>query len=291
MMKDYMLGIVIVNYNGAKYQNDCIKCILNSNYKNYYIIVVDNASKDNSMELLCEFNDEKIITIKCDENYGVAKGNNIGIKKSIELKTDYTILLNNDTLFDSDLIGKLVDCTDKADVIVPKMYYPNSKTIWYDGGYFSKLRCSSKHIDMGKEDSLNKKSDYYDYAPTTCMLIKNDVFDKVGLMDEDYFLYFDDTDFCFRLKKQGYKLYLNEDAILTHLISQSSGGENSKTTIYYMIRNKFFFVRKYKKDFPFISRLIFNCYKRAQIFLKSNKYAKKAFLDFKKGKMGRSEDL
>lgn len=284
-----LIGIVIVNYNGQKFQNDCIKCILNNTYDNYKIIIVDNASTDDSMKLLSDFNDDRIIKLFCDENYGVAKGNNIGIKKSMELGTDCTLLLNNDTIFDSNLLKEMVTGLEKNPVVTPKMYYKDSNKIWYAGGGFSKLKCNSQHYHFNEIDKFNYKNTLFDYAPTTCMLISNDVFNAVGLMDETYFMYCDDTDFCFRLNNNKIKILLLKDVAITHLVSQSSGGSESKTFIYYSIRNKLYFMNKFKKHF-FRGFIWINfMLKKTKAIVKRNKYMKMAIDDYKNNAMGRRE--
>ncbi|HBN12613.1 MAG TPA: glycosyltransferase family 2 protein, partial [Clostridiales bacterium] len=245
-----VIGIVIVNYNGAAYQSSCIQSILDSKYKNFVIIVVDNNSSDNSMQMLDEFVSENIVKIFCPENYGVAKGNNIGIQKSKELGCKYTLLLNNDTVLTEELLSKLiVEAGQGEQVIVPKIYYYGTQVIWYGGGVLSHLKCTSLHLNFRKTDENIQFQKYYEYAPTCCMLINNDVFDSVGLFDENYFLYFDDTDFCFRLKLNGINIRFIEDAVIFHKVSMSTGGEqsNSKVQIYYNNRNRFYFYNKFKK--------------------------------------------
>ena len=284
-----LIGIVIVNYNGQKFLDGCLSCIFKNTFTNYSVIIVDNKSTDKSIELLDKYDDPRIVKILCDDNFGVAKGNNIGIKKSIELGTKYTLLLNNDTLFDEKLFETMLAACEKHNVVVPKMYYPDSKMIWYYGGFFSKIRCGSHHSNMRKIDTKTKDL-ICDYAPTTCMLINNSIFEKIGFMDEDYFLYCDDTDFCFRMKKINQKIYVLGNTFIYHLVSQSSGGENSKVSVYYSSRNRYYFINKYKRDFLF-TRWIYYSYKRLKMVLKSDKVMKKARDDFRNGRMGRCDSL
>lgn len=288
------IGVVIVNYNGEKYQNDCIDCILNQEYKNYKIIIVDNCSNDNSMKLL-ETNDE-IIKIYNKENLGVAEGNNIGIRKSIEIGCEYTLLLNNDTTFDKTLFDKLVRLTSLYDVVVPKIYYYNTNDIWYGGGFFSKIRCSTKHLYYKKKDNKCRFKNFYYYAPTCCMLIKNSVFSLIGLMDKDYFLYYDDSDFCARLYERRIKIGFESNVRFDHLVSKSTGS-NSKLSLYYLTRNKLIFMSKNKNLFNSFFLMV----NKGLIYTRLLKYKiikspiydtyHNAVLDYKNHKYGKSNHL
>ena len=291
------IGIVIVNYNGRKCQNNCIKSIFKNSFQNFKIIVVDNNSSDDSLELLSEFNDDRIVIIRCDDNFGIAKGNNIGIKKSKELGLDYTLLLNNDTILKENLLDELLDNIDEECVCTPKMYCADGKTIWYGGGTFVKYRGNTRHTYyLEEETSETKYEEFQTYAPTTCMLIPNTFFDEVGLIDEKYFLYFDDVDFCFRLLKSDRKIKLCSNTSIIHLVGQSSGGDESKFSIYYMTRNKFYFLNKFKKDFNIFIRCLVRIDKRLKCIkgkMKKNNYAiiGKAISDYKHKRMGRCDTL
>ncbi len=289
-----LISIVIVNYNGAKYQNNCIQSILNNSYQNFKIIVVDNHSTDDSINMLKEFKDDRLILILEKENHGIAKGNNIGIKKSLELKSDYTLLLNNDTILEKNLLQTLLQEIENERVCVPKIYLEDGETIWYGGGGFKKWRGNAKHFNYLQKEKSIKYQKYYDYSPTTCMLIDNCVFKDVGLMDEKYFLYFDDTDFCFRLKQNNIRIKFTYNTFIKHLVGQSSGGEKSELSIYYMSRNKLYFVHKYSSYFNSLIRFLVLYAKKMDAlfgYLKrdNRRIIKKAIQDFQAGKMGKCD--
>ena len=294
MSEQPLVGIVIVNYNGAGYQNECIHSIFAAGYDNIRIIVVDNASTDGSMELLNEFQDERIIKIYHRENGGVAQGNNIGIRKSIELGCEYSLLLNNDTVVTPGFLQKLVNV--EKDIVCPKIYYYNSdKIIWYGGGKFVKWKGNSTHLHFKKKDEGIKYKKYYDYAPTCCLLINNRVFGTVGEMDEKYFLYYDDSDFLYRANKKGYKVFFCPESVIFHKVSLATGGDKSPTSLYYSNRNRFYFIKKNKlglfaKLFAYFSRkikILISKIKRTTDWI----YIREGMKDFKNGKMYRKEDL
>jgi Predicted glycosyltransferases len=241
------IGIVIVNYNGEKYQNDCIKSIMLQTYTDFEIIVVDSLSSDNSIEKL-KSNYPSVKVIMCNENVGVAKGNNLGIKESINDGCDYTLLLNNDVEMPSDLLQILISKAAENIVVVPKIYYfqPND-LLWFDGGNINWKKGIAEHWGFQKKDiESHNPEQYINYSPTCCMLINNKEFEKIGYIDEKYFMYYDDTDLCVRLSEQNIKILYVPSAKLYHKVSSSTGGENSKLKIYYQSRNQLYFINKFK---------------------------------------------
>ncbi|OPX50363.1 glycosyltransferase family 2 protein [Clostridium thermobutyricum] len=240
------IGIVLVNYNGEKFQNECIESIKSMDYKNYEIIVVDNASTDKSVEKLLEsFSD--IHLIRESVNKGIAEGNNIGIKKAIQLDCEYILLLNNDTEVDKYMLTNMLNKANERTLVTCKMFYFDEKNkIWFAGGEILWGKGTTKHygIDEYDTDRFNK-SKYVEYSPTCSLLIHRNVFEDIGFMDEKYFLYFDDTDFIARANNKGYKIWYEASAKLWHKVSSSSGGNNSKLYNYYINRNRIYFINKF----------------------------------------------
>lgn len=257
------VGIVLVNYNGEKFQNNCIKTIKNMTYKNYETIVVDNDSKDNSVKLLREeYPDVKII--ETGENCGVAKGNNIGIKAALEDNCEYILLLNNDTEVDKEMLSRMIDKANEKTMVTCKMYYYEPENvIWCAGGKINWGKATTTHFGENEVDiGQHEKSRFVEYTPTCCLLIHKDIFLKIGLMDEDYFMYYDDTDFLVRANNYGYRVWYESGAKLWHKVSASSGGAESKINIYYGNRNRLYFINKFYKfklnvlSFYYLTRFI-----------------------------------
>lgn len=293
-----MVGIVIVNYNGAKYQNECIESILKSTYKDYKIIIVDNASKDDSMELLNKFDDDRIVKVYSKENLGVAAGNNLGVIKAYEYGVDSILLLNNDTVLEENTIQLMVESMNSGnDIVSPLIFFWQDKTkIWYAGGKFNRFKGQSYHDFFKEKYDKQKFVDYCDYAPTCCLLIKKEVFDHVGFIDPIYFMYSDDTDFCIRCKLQGYKIKIAKEARMYHKVSLSTGGEESKLSVYYINRNRFYFLKRYRKYFSCFAYQ-FTYWSRKLKYIKSlftksnNRYIKQAYKDYKNDRMGKCDNL
>lgn len=292
------IGVVIVNYNGAKYQNEALKTIFDSTYKNIEVIIVDSASGDDSIALAkAEY--PQVHYLLQEENVGVAKGNNIGIEYAIcALDVEYVLLINNDIVLDGKAFEELIFRANENTITVPKIYYYEPKDmLWFAGGEMYWNKGESGHIgnfeiDKGQYDVER----VIGYAPTCCMLIHRNVFDKIGYIDETVFMYFDDTDLCVRINDAGYKILYVPTALMWHKVSSSGGGMDSKVYVYYNFRNKFYFMDKYKDRLEFPARL-FTCTKLLAKFLlspvykKNDKYIMKAWLDYRHGKMGRCDDL
>lgn len=292
------VGIVIVNYNGAAYQNDALHTIYESTYKNIDVVIVDSCSHDNSIQLaIDEF--PQIHVLRQNENVGVAKGNNIGIRYCIDsLDSEYILLLNNDIELDKNTIKELVSRASKYTVCVPKIYYyePHNM-IWYAGGIMLWNRGDAIHIGNFEDDhgqyDVEKNTPY---SPTCCMLIHKEVFEKIGLIEEDYFMYYDDTDLCVRILDSGFTILYVPSSFMWHKVSSSGGGMDSKTFVYYNTRNKFYFMKNYKSRIKFPARL-YTFTKLSIKFLispfykKNDKYILKAWKDYKKGVTGRCDSL
>ena len=164
--------------------------------------------------------------------------------------------MNNDIEFPENTIYDMLKYAEEKNesIIVPKIYYYGTNKLWMAGGHISKLKGTSPHRgdteeDIGQYDEI----EYTKYAPTCFMLIHKDIFKTVGMMDEKYFVYYDDTDFIWRANTLGYKIVYFPKSIVNHKVSFSTGGGESSFSIYYGTRNRVYFVFK---NFNFIFRNI-----------------------------------
>ena len=291
------VGIVIVNYNGASYQNDAMKSLYESDFKDFKVVVVDSASSDNSIELL-EKEYPEVVVLRQIENVGVARGNNIGIEYCKSIGTEYTLLMNNDIEMDSKMLGVLVEKANTDVITVPKIfYYEPHDMIWYGGGYFNWKRGNAPHIGMNEYDKGQCDEErFVEYSPTTCMLIHNSVFDRLGKIDERYFMYWDDTDWCVRVADAGLKILYVPTAIMWHKVSSSTGGMASKVKLYYMNRNKLYFLKKHSKHISTLTwiRTYLRMYYLICVgFVKknNNRIISKAIAHYRKGIDFRCDDI
>jgi GT2 family glycosyltransferase len=198
--------------------------------------------------------DKKIILIVNDKNDGFAEGNNIGIKYSIKiLNPDYLLLLNNDTVVSPDFLDKLVDFAIKnprAGMIGPKVLYYDDATLINSAGvkfhWWTGLGIN-RGIGRIEQEKYNKTKEV-DCLLGCAILIKRSVIEEIGLLDKDFFMMLEETDFCLRAKKKGYKIYYNPEAKVFHK-EAASLQKVSGTRLYFLHRNRVLIARKNYSSF------------------------------------------
>jgi GT2 family glycosyltransferase len=245
-----LIGVVTVTYNSAQVLPDFLRCIAAQTHQEYILFVVDNASTDGTLGILSRCADERLRVIANPENRGVAAGNNQGIRAALAGGCESVLLINNDTEFDSQLVAQLAEGLAEyhVEMTSPKiMYYDDPGRIWSAGGKFQawpsyrSVHLGLDEIDQGQHDQARLVS----YVPTCCVLIEKEVFEKVGLMDEQYFVYWDDTDFMYRSMRAGAKLMYLPRAKLLHKVASLTGGSTTPFGIHYLTRNRLFFLLKH----------------------------------------------
>jgi GT2 family glycosyltransferase len=244
------IGIVLLNYNGYKDTIECIRSLNNINYKNHVIIIVDNASTDNSFEILEKNINKNCFLIQSEKNNGFANGNNIGIKKALSMNCDYVILLNNDTLVHKDFINEMIKCYslyENVGLVSSKMlFYPESKKVWFGGGSFNDKKFIVTHQYYENEDNYEDSIREISFATACCLMISRNVIENVGLLPEEYFMYFEDVDYCYNVILNGYKIIYNPNAKIYHKANSSTKKEKNGFLIKYELRNRFICIEKYK---------------------------------------------
>ena len=253
------IGVVTVTYNSSLDLEDFFSSIENQDFLDFHLYIIDNNSKDNTLSKINKWNFSTKTILKNTNNIGVAAANNQGIKLALKDNCDFLLLLNNDTIFEEKLISKLIDAHYKygSSIIVPKInYFSPSNMIWYAGGFFNRKKAFLNfHRGQGEIDQNQYNfNDKVEYAPTCCALIHNSVFNDIGLMDEKYFVYFDDVDFFFRVFKNGkHEIRFRHDVHFLHkigsLISSTNKDEpfmNNNFFIEQNCKNHVYFLRKQK---------------------------------------------
>jgi GT2 family glycosyltransferase len=249
-MTQPLIGIVTVTYNSADFLAGFIDSCARQEESRYRVYCIDNDSRDNTAAVLASVNDARWIVTLNESNVGVAEGNNQGVLQALNDGCEWVLLLNNDTIFEPDFLGQLVDAcgTNEWRVVVPKIHFDEpAGHIWYGGGGFNPRRAhTGYHVGKGQLDQGQCDAEAtVDYSPTCAMLIHRSVFYDVGLMDESYFVYFDDTDFCWRLRQAGVDIGYTAKTSLVHKVGGSTGGGTSPFGAYMTARNRLYFVRKF----------------------------------------------
>lgn len=246
------VSIILVNYNGYFDTVECIKSLKNIAYDNYEIIIVDNGSTDDYLKLKKTYMQDNVIVINSGSNLGFSGGNNIGIKYAIENKTDYILLLNNDTEVEPDFLNYMVnDCMDSNDnvVVTNKIMYMREKNkIWYGGGKFNSITSRTIAYGINQEDCKEYNMPMkVSFASGCCLLIPVGIIESIGLMSEDFFLYCEDTEYCLRIQRAGYEILYEPNSKIYHKVNASTSKITGIQT-YYLVRNKMYIVKKYIKN-------------------------------------------
>jgi GT2 family glycosyltransferase len=248
------IGLVTVLYNSDGVLDGFLKSVSEQDYKNYILYIVDNSVNDKSTKLLFDLLEKydlnnKTIYLPSDKNYGVAKGNNIGILKSLEDYCDIIALVNNDIEFyDKNLFYSIVKRMNNLQTFITtvKIYFHNENLIWFVNGVFKPFKSGVLHIDEGKIDNGQFDNQIVlEYAPTCFMFFKKEVFQKVGLIDENYFVYMDDADYIYRCNQHKFHIERINDQIIYHKVGKSTGGNLSDFSFYYVFRNRIYFALKH----------------------------------------------
>lgn len=248
-MSDQRIALVTVLFNCERYLQVFFESLRSQTDRGFVVLIVDNASKDASLErarslardtgVSCEF-------IANAGNLGIAVANNQGVGRALELGIEHIVLMNNDTGFDPSLIADIreraVGEGHKAWTCLA--YHGDTDVRWYGGGYLSYWLARGIHFDQSRSRAIQRPTPV-SYAPTCLMYLHASVFGKVGMMDPQYFVYYDDTDFCKRMQLQGIRLVYDPTVTFRHYVGGSSGGDLSEFFVRISTRNKFIYIRKH----------------------------------------------
>lgn len=253
-----LISIITVNYNNTEVTSDLLSSIAISSYANYEVIIVDNGSSDNSIsELKKVYPDTKIVL--SEKNLGFAGGNNLGV---LHAEGEYVFFVNNDTVFTEHLLSTLCSkllLNDRLGAVSPMiLFYDHPEMIQYVGSTrMNRLTVRNRHVG---NKQINKGQfdleEATDYAHGAAMMIPMKVIDKVGMMCVDYFLYYEELDWCERIRAAGYLINVVPKAKIYHKESVSAG-KNSPIKTYYLTRSRFLFARRNMKGITYISALTF----------------------------------
>ena len=194
---------------------------------------------------------EGITLIQASENAGFSAGNNIGIKYAIKNKSEYILLLNNDTIITKNSINKmfleLKKHTDIEIISARIMYWDNKNLINCCGGEIDYFKGTAVIYGKGKEyKEANQEFTYTKFVTGCCMLMKTSLVEEIGFLPEEYFMYYEDVDFCAKVQQKGYKIGVCLSSIIYHKESAASGGGESPFAIEWNTRNRIIFINKYK---------------------------------------------
>ena len=293
------VAIVILNWRKPESTLECLEAIAHLNYPAglVQVIVVDNASQDRSAEIIREAF-PGVMLVENSENMGYAGGNNVGIRTALAAGSDYTWILNNDVLVQPDALSRLVQTAEvhpEAAFFGPlvKSRLDPEQIISAGGklvtGWRAVLRGTGE-LDQGQY----RRVEAVDFLSGCALLVRNPALDNIGLLDERYFLYHEDVEWCSRAQAQGFGVAFVPNAVVWHPDTRSRD-EHSAQVTYYITRNSLLFVRKYLGGWTLLKALTGYLRNLLSWTVKPRWREKKhqrnalfwALMDFVRGKYGR----
>ena len=265
------IAIILVNWNGFEYTKSCILSLLNCHYENYKIILVDNNSSDSSVEKLNK-NFPHVEYIRNKSNIGFTGANNVGIKWALENDFEYIVLLNNDTEVEPDFLDHLLSPFGQDSLVGAVqpliLEYNRRNIVWNGGGQIDYNFGRFLNVNKGSNKNQIKPIHNVDWITGCCFMLKSEVINKVGLLDDFFFVYYEDADWSIRIKKSGYKLFFQPKSIVYHhegmswiSAKKNSEGYISPKTHYLDIRNHIYIIKKYKSQFKILPTFLFQLFK------------------------------
>ena len=263
MRKQSLISIITVNYNGLDLTTELLNSIRHITYPNLEIFVVDNASRDNPQQFL-ETHYPEVKVIRSEQNLGFAGGNNLAVQQATG---EYLFFINNDAEITEGCLDKLVSTFEnntQVGMVSPLIcYFNESKNAEADliqyAGMTQVHPWTARNTTIG-EKTLDKgqfsKPQQTAYGHGAAMMVSRQTIDKVGVMFEDFFLYYEELDWCERIRRAGFNIWIEPNAKIYHKESASVGAMSTLKT-YYINRNRIYFMRRNFGGLSFIGFLLF----------------------------------
>ncbi len=247
MVKLPHVTIIVLNWNGLNDTLDCLESLGQLDYQGYRVLVVDNGSVDGSVPVIRERFPEVTI-IENGENLGYAGGNNVGLRYAMAQGADYALLLNNDTVVDPAFLRILVDVVEAEPAVGiagPTIYYhKRPDVIWSAGGAIDWRRGSTRMVGLDVQDvgQFGKNPREVDFVTGCALLVRVKAIEEAGELDERFFMYYEETEWCVRITRAGYRIIHVPQAKIWHKISPYAQADSSLIH-YYMTRNRLLFLK------------------------------------------------
>jgi GT2 family glycosyltransferase len=244
------VGIVTVNYNSAAFIGGFLDSLAAIDYPNWQLVVLDAASADGSADEI-ERRYPHAHVVRCAENVGIAKGNNLAAQYCLDQGLDYVLFVNNDTTHEPGFLRVLVDAADERTMVVPRILYADDhRLISTHAGDFDWDLGLFRNTYHGKPDGpATQVRRELRTASFCCILVPAGVWRQAGPLDERFFMYYEETDFLRKALEQGSRLLYVPEAVVYHQESASSGGGwMTPFKSYYATRNRLYLVRKHRRS-------------------------------------------
>lgn len=304
-MTKVTVAIIILNWKQPQLTLETISSVKKTKHYNFEfkIVLVDNCSPDDSWTIFNQQykNDPQVILLKTSHNSGYVGGNNFGINYCSKFNYDYYLLLNNDVIVDPSFLQNMISYAldnPNTGLIAPKIYFAKGfeyhkknykktdlgNVIWFAGGVidWNNIYCSHKgidEVDHGQYDQISQP----DYLTGCCLFINSKLINKIGLLDENYYLYLEDADYSIRTSKSNFTLTYLPTSRIWHKNSGSSGA-GSDLHHYFLTRNRLLFGYKYaslRTKFALFKQSLFQYFSTPLI------WQKKGIIDYYLNKLGK----
>jgi GT2 family glycosyltransferase len=248
-MKNPLVYAITLNWNRKDDTLDCLESLVCQTVPELHILVVDNHSTDGSPDAITR-RYPQIGQIINSENLGFAAGFNVGLKFALDAGADYLFILNNDTILASDCLERLMQPAD-ADVgiLAPLIYYASQpQRIWALGGHTNPLLLE-KHDPWAENDDAGDLPEVIDcdFVTGCAMLFPRKTLERIGLFDEKFRMYYEDSDICLRVRQAGLRIRAVSPAHMWHKVARSSGGSDTPAERYWMARSSIHYFQKHAR--------------------------------------------
>jgi GT2 family glycosyltransferase len=256
--------ILILNYNRHQDTTKCVQALQKSNLpKNTHIIIIDNSPTNQSKKVLTK-TFPKIKLIKTPKNNGFAYGNNFGIRYALKNQASHIMIINPDVTVGKTFLKPLLNVfktNPKAGLVAPVHQHQQNKQIFYGlGGKVNWKTTKCEHVNTKKFEIKDPKQ--YEFISFACVLIKREVFETVGLLNELYFMYLEDVDYCLTASKAGFGCFIEPKVIITHNTSSSFSIPTQKLKFSFV--SQFKFIKRWlpltKRPYAYIYMIFFYTY-------------------------------
>ena len=242
-----LVHIIILNWNGLNDTSECLASIKKLTYPNVHVQVIDNASKNGEAEII-EKRFPEVEVLKQTENLGFCGGCNAGMKKALAENADFVMLLNNDAIVSPNLIETLLEEYEKLEnpgAVSPIIFkYPETKKIWFSIAKWEAVWKTGEAkfrlvLDENYEELKSRKPYPTEFACGCCLFISTRVIKEVGMFDERYFAFYDEAEWCVRMKRRGFTSYIVPSAFIYHKVG---GSTPSLVSTYLLNRNRLLWI-------------------------------------------------
>jgi hypothetical protein len=239
------IAFSILNWNQKDLTLECLASLAQLDYPNYEVVVVDNGSREDEAAVIAsQF--PSVTVLRNERNLGFAEGNNVALRYALEQAPDYVMLLNNDTVVDPAMLRYLVAVAEEdpqIGIVGPKInYFTEPQTIWSAGGILDRrmmpILLGLDEADEGQHDTLRE----VDWVTGCALLMKTRVIREIGLIDDRFFIYFEENDWCYRAQQAGFLVFYVPAAQMWHKIEPRHQALSPRH-VYLMTRNRLLFLR------------------------------------------------